>query len=105
MPATNKALIPNKNEPNPQDLNVNNPKAKLIMSDVTGQIVNKIQINEKDLNLIMYELVQFSKVLGEVDKEFELTSLLVSDKKSKSEQHYIQDRFSNAVDTPIETKH
>ena len=53
----------------------------------------------------MYELVEFSNVLSEVDKEFELTSLLVSDKKSKSEQHYIQDRFSHAVDTPIEAKH
>jgi hypothetical protein len=53
----------------------------------------------------MYELVEFSKVLSEVNKEFKLTSLLVSNKKSKSEQHNIQDRFSNAVDTPIETKH
>ena len=84
MPATNKALIPNKDEPNSQDFNVNNSETKFIITDITRSIINKIQINKKDINRIMFKPIQFNKIVSKINKEFKLTSLFISNKKSKS---------------------
>ena len=69
-------------EPNIENLNINDNEATLWMPDIKGQVGDKIQVGKEDININKPKSIKLSAcIIGGI--EFKLEAIFISDKDAE----------------------